>query len=88
MANKTNITSWYASARLAWLERTAQKNGTINRSDLTKTFRISNAQASADIQAYLAERPKSLTYNIKQKTYHWNPKTKLLFTKTPWKNFP
>jgi hypothetical protein len=65
--NATNPESWFPRCRMAWLERYAKAAGHVGRGDLTATFGISPAQASSDLQAYLAENPDALTYSTSRK---------------------
>jgi hypothetical protein len=88
VANLTNSQAWFPRCRLAWMERQAQQAGSINRSDLSATFGISKAQASADFQEYLTLNPGSLIYDLRSKAYHWNPSSPLIIHPAPWANFP
>ncbi len=88
MPNPTNSTAWFPRCRMAWLERTAKQTGSIRRRDLTEAFGISPPQASGDFQEYLRINPKSLEYDLSEKTYRWNPKAKLAIKPAPWSGFP
>jgi hypothetical protein len=86
--NATNPESWFPRCRMAWLERYAKAAGHVGRGDLTATFGISPAQASSDLQAYLAENPDALTYSTSRKRYEWNDGASLAITPAPWEDFP
>lgn len=55
--------------RLRFIERAAFWTGTVNRSDLSRVFGVSQAQASADLQKYQQMNPGVLVYNLKRKRY-------------------
>ncbi len=75
MSNRSGNT-WFARVRRDWIPRYALKHGSIGRRDLMDVFGVSSAQASADLQSYLADHPKHLTYSLSLKTYLWTgPKT-------------
>lgn len=46
-----------------------RKNGKLNRSEICEAFKISVAQASADIQKWLAANPGKASYNVHTKRY-------------------
>lgn len=72
---------------MAWLERRAKAAGYVGRGDLTATFGISPAQASSDLQAYLAINPAALTYSTSRKRYEWNDGANLAIKPAPWSAF-
>lgn len=59
--------------RLVFLEAFLDWNGTFNRVNLENRFKISNIQASADIQTYLKncerKNKRNATYNTRERTY-------------------
>jgi hypothetical protein len=69
MGNTTNPEKWDAHQRLCFIERAAFWRGWIGRGDLEREFGISLPQASADLQAYLAQFPDALRYDLKLKRY-------------------
>jgi len=85
--NSTNQKSWFPRSRMAWLERRAKAAGHVGRGDLMATFGISQAQASSDLQAYLAKNPTALTYSPSRKRYEWNAGANLAITPAPWAAF-
>jgi hypothetical protein len=85
--NATNPESWFPRCRMAWLERRAKTAGHVGRADIIATFGISLAQASSDLQAYLATNPAALTYSTSRKRYEWNDGANLAITPAPWSEF-
>ncbi|MES2996548.1 MAG: WYL domain-containing protein [Verrucomicrobiota bacterium] len=69
MGNTSTKEQWAGRERLALIERTAWWRGVVNRGDLRDVFGISAAQASADLQGYLALNPGALNYNLSTKRY-------------------
>lgn len=57
--------------RLIWID-VCLNIGTLNRSDLTRAFRISDPQAGNDIRDYQARFPKLITYDHR-KRHHKRP---------------
>lgn len=55
--------------RLEFIDFRLFWDGSINRSDLRSTFRISDQQASADLARYQALAPGNITYDSSLKTY-------------------
>lgn len=74
--------SWAAQVRRAWIERSAQRRGFIQRQHIVEAFGISSAQSSADLQALLKEHPRCLEYDLNVKAYQWRGKK--LVTKVPY----
>lgn len=85
--NATNLKSWFPRCRMAWLERRAKAAGYVGRGDLMATFGISLAQASSDLQAYLALNPAALIYSTSRKRYEWQDDANLAITPAPWSAF-
>jgi hypothetical protein len=69
MGNKTNTESWAGRARMCFIETALWWEGEVNRSDLTRVFGLSEAQASADLQAYQELNPGAMAYNMRTKRY-------------------
>jgi len=69
MGNTSNRDQWAVQERLLFIERLSWWRGVVNRGDVREVFGISAAQASADLQAYLALNPTALTYNVSSKRY-------------------
>jgi hypothetical protein len=84
--NGTNPESWFPRCRLAWLERRAKSAGHIGRADIMDMFGVSPAQASSDLQAYLALNPESLNYHTGRKRYEWRVFAKLVIVPAPWES--
>lgn len=87
MGNKNDATKWFQRCRLAWLERTAKAQGTLNRRDLMEAFEMSAAQVSGDLDAYQTLNPGALTYSLKLRTFQWTGKA-FVITPAPWADFP
>lgn len=85
--NGTTPDSWYPRCRLAWLERFAKDQGHIGRQHLMFTFGISPAQASSDLQAYLALNPGALAYSTNRKRYEWVDGHEWKIDPAPWESF-
>lgn len=86
MANPTNPESWFPRCRLAWLERRAKHLGHVGRGDLMRTFGISPAQASGDLQAYIAANPGAITYATSRKRYEWVDGAEFVIVPPPWES--
>lgn len=74
--NTSNSTS--ATLRRIWLENYAAEKKQVGRVDLIKAWGCSAAQASADIQRYLADHPGQLEYDTSKKIYVWRGKNRLM----------
>ena len=73
MGNRTNEKQWAAAERLRYIERCAFWRGFVNRADLQRTYGLSAAQASSDLQRYATLHPRALTYNLQRKRYEGSP---------------
>ena len=69
MGNTSSTEQWAGRERLVFIERLAWWRGLVNRGDLQALFGISQAQASADLQAYQAVNPLALVYQLSRKRY-------------------
>jgi len=67
---------WGAERRLEFIEFKLYWEGRINRGDLTRTFNISNPQASADLNRYLEKAPGNMDYDRSAKHYFATPRFK------------
>lgn len=67
---------WGAERRMEFIEFTLYWEGRINRGDLTRTFNISNPQASADIGRYIEKAPANIDYDRSDKHYFATPRFK------------
>lgn len=54
---------------MRFIETALWWEGEVNRSDLTRVFGLSEAQASADLQAYQELNPGGMAYNMRTKRY-------------------
>lgn len=71
MSNNPSSSSFYPTLRRAWAERFAAEHGSIVRRDIMGAFGVSTAQASADLQGLLQERPGCLAYDASRRRYIW-----------------
>lgn len=67
---------WAPEQRLAFIDDRLYWEGSFNRADLIDRFKISVAQASADIAAYRAAAPNNAAYDLKAKSYVAGPSIK------------
>lgn len=86
MSNQSK-NNWAARVRRAWIEHAAHSCGEIHRAKIITTFGISPAQASADIQAVMAEHPGCLDYDLRAKRYRWAGKKPKLSIPSPIQAF-
>lgn len=61
--------NWFAEARQAWIADMLRVYGFINRDHLRRKFGISVPQASLDLQTFLREHPRTMTYDLNRKCY-------------------
>lgn len=69
MGNTSNRDQWAVRERQLFIERLAWWKGVVNRGDVRDVFRISAAQASADLQGYQEVSSSALNYNVRAKRY-------------------
>lgn len=67
---------WGAERRMEFIEFTLYWEGRINRADLTRTFNISNPQASSDFTRYIEKAPGNMDYDRSAKHYFATPRFK------------
>lgn len=65
--------SWSAERRVEFIDYRLFWEGRINRGDLTRTFGISNPQATADLTRYLEMAPGNMDYDRSAKYYFATP---------------
>jgi hypothetical protein len=65
--------SWSAERRVEFIDYRLFWEGRINRGDLTRTFGISNPQATADLTKYLEMAPGNMDYDRSAKYYFATP---------------
>ncbi|MPZ58419.1 MAG: hypothetical protein GEU91_18390 [Rhizobiales bacterium] len=58
-----------ALLRLAYIDRCLALHGEVQRADITRTFWVSQAQASADIGAFNRTHPGVMAYDKSRKRY-------------------
>lgn len=61
--------NWFAERRLDYIDFRLLEAGTIRREDLVRTFGVSTAQASMDLNKFLASYPNAMTYDKTAKRY-------------------
>lgn len=71
MGNTTHMDFFKSRERLRYIEAAAYWRGYVNRQDIVEAFGLSLAQASADMQAYIAQNPAALAYDLRAKCYTW-----------------
>lgn len=69
MGNASNEENYAASKRLRWVELMLWWRGWVGRQDLSKHFKVSLAQASADLQRYVSLNERAMRYDTRQKCY-------------------
>ena len=67
------MTNWFAQHKQAWIDDMINIYGHINRKHLMKKFGISPAQATKDLQTYLAKNPDKIFYDPFRKAYYAKP---------------
>ena len=67
---------WGAERRMEFIELKLYWEGRINRGDLTRTFNISNPQASTDLNRYMEKAPGNIDYDRSAKHYFATPRFK------------
>ncbi len=55
--------------RLIWIDGVLEEDGEINRADITRAFRVSIPQASADLSAYRRRHPGHIYYDTSAKCW-------------------
>lgn len=61
--------TWFEQQRLVWIAECLDVFGFINREHLQRKFRISQPQASKDLQTFASQHPGAMTYNLHAKRY-------------------
>jgi len=61
--------TWFEQQRLDWIAECLDVFGFINREHLQRKFRISQPQASKDLQTFARLYPGRMTYNPSAKRY-------------------
>jgi hypothetical protein len=81
MINRTARSGrWGQERRLEFIDFRLYWEGRLNRSDLTRFFRISVPQASLDLATYQELAPENMAYDRTQKTYVASPSFKPVLT--------
>ena len=60
---------WFEDTRDAWIAEMLAVYGFINRGHLQRKFRISQPQASIDLQRFARNHPGAMRYDLSQKCY-------------------
>lgn len=63
------MASWEAGRRLDYIDFRLMTVGTVNREDLMRTFGVSVAQASKDLNIYAKRYPGMMNYSTTAKRY-------------------
>lgn len=65
--------SWAHDYRMNWIAEMLRVYGFINRAHIKRMFGVSEPQASADLGAFMKERPGVMTYNSTSKRFEALP---------------
>lgn len=65
----TNAAPWAVARRLDYIDWCLAERGEVQRRDLMTPFNISDGQASADINEFLAAYPDAATYDKSRRRY-------------------
>lgn len=60
---------WFERHRQDWIAETVRIFGFIQRQHIERKFGVTTAQASRDLQAFMAANPAALEYNGSAKRY-------------------
>jgi len=63
------MSGWFQERRREFITATLRQFGQIRRADLIREFGISIPQASADIRAYMDNKPHNVHYDVSAKAY-------------------
>jgi len=63
------MANWFVNCRQNWIAEMLRVYGFINREHLMRKFRMSQPQASADLQRFLKVHPDLVAYDLSRKTY-------------------
>lgn len=63
------MAGWFEQQRLAWIGEMLTIYGFINREHLQRKFRISQPQASKDLQTFMRSHPGVARYDVTRKCY-------------------
>lgn len=61
--------NWCEQQRLRWIADMLHVYGFINRDHLRRKFRISQPQASKDLQRFMRLKPRAMQYDVNRKAY-------------------
>jgi len=61
--------TWAADQRQLFIRERLNERGYINRKDIITQFDLSVEQASLDLQRFVDENPKAITYDKTEKRY-------------------
>lgn len=61
--------TWATDRRLDYIDRCLAIRGEVRRADLVDAFGVSVAQASADLNAFIAAHPDRMAYDKTRKAY-------------------
>lgn len=63
------MSRWFKNRRQEFIACTLRQFGQVRRTDLVREFDVSLAQASLDIQDFLASEPSLVRYDVSAKAY-------------------
>lgn len=61
--------NWCEQQRMDWIAESLRVFGFINREHVMRKFRISQPQASKDLNTYMRRFPHAMQYNLSAKRY-------------------
>lgn len=61
--------TWFEQHRMDWIAESLRVYGFINRQHVMRKFRISQPQASKDLNRYMRQFPRAMRYNLSAKRY-------------------
>lgn len=61
--------NWFEEQRMWWISEMLHVYGFINRGHLQRKFRISQPQASKDLQTFQQRHPAAMQYDLTKKCY-------------------
>jgi hypothetical protein len=67
------MSAWFKNRRQEFIAATLRQFGQIRRADIMREFDVTQAIASADIAAFLANEPPFVRYDVSAKTYVLEP---------------
>jgi hypothetical protein len=67
------MSKWFLNVRQEFIAATFKQFGQLRRADLVREFGITPQVASSDIATFLASDPPHVAYDVRSKTYVFEP---------------